>query len=70
VHPEVQQDQKPELRGAGEGDAIRTTHVSWDPASGRDRRCVSSVSCSKEWGQENSLMLLDLSSKRGSEGMD
>lgn len=34
MHPEVQRDQKPELCGAGEGDASRTTHTSWDLASG------------------------------------
>lgn len=34
VHPEVQRDQKPELCGAGEGDASRTTRTSWDLASG------------------------------------
>lgn len=34
MHPEVQRDQKPELCGAGEGNASRTTHTSWALASG------------------------------------
>lgn len=55
MHPEVQQERKPELRGAGAGDVVGTTRTSWDTVPGRCRHRISSLPGSEEWGRQNSL---------------